>query len=175
MSDKRESNSQPPTWKDGALPIELLSQCCKNKYLRELKQGSAKRSRHIMHDYTRNYLAEFGNFLFHRHNVQVYSSDGTNQPIYERKVSHADIENWIAHDELNISSLYPSRYEIGQSVWFRLWSADIVAVVLCVHFYEGKVKYDLELLADDGDKTRIYNVDSVYVVDKIPEGTGRKG
>lgn len=150
----------------------------KNKYLRELKQGSAKRSRHIM--FTEAHLISFGNYLLSTYGVQVHSSDGKNIPIYQREVSHADMENWKYENSTQPAqdkehSIFPSRYGIGEFVWFRLWSADIAAMILCVHFYEGKVKYDLELLADDGDKTRIYNVDSVYVVDKIPEGTGRKG
>jgi len=35
--------------------------------------------------------------------------------------------------------------------------------VLAVHFYPGKVKYDLELLFSDNRTTRIYNVDSIVV------------
>lgn len=131
--------------------------------------GSLQKVKAESSTYRDSYLCRFGNFLFKRYGVMVHSSDGKNQPIYQREVSHADLENWKSESEFNNHELYPSRYEIGQYVWFRLWSADIAATILCVHFYEGKVKYDLELLGKDGDKTRIYNVDSCYVQDKIAE------
>lgn len=35
--------------------------------------------------------------------------------------------------------------------------------VIAVHFYEGKVKYDLSVTISKGESTRIYNVDSCYV------------
>lgn len=136
--------------------------------------GSLKKVPNESDTYRDAYLIRFGNFLFKRYDVKVHSSDGKNQPIYQREVSHADLENWKHESEYNNHELYPSRYQIGQYVWFRLWSADIAATVLCVHFYEGKVKYDLELLGTDGDKTRIYNVDSAYVQDKIPELADKK-
>lgn len=137
-----------------------------------LMQGLAKQSRHIM--FRAEDIVSFGNYLFRTYNVQVYSSDGKNTPISLREVTHADFENWPSENPDRHSWL-PSRHKIGQPVWLRLWSHDIIATVLCVHFYEGKVKYDLELLGDNGDKTRIYNVDSMYVVDKLPDSEGRKG
>lgn len=136
--------------------------------------GSLQKVQQDYDTYRDRYLVRFGNYLLKRYGVMVHSSDGKNQPVYQREVSHADLENWKHEDEFNSHELYPSRYQIGQYVWFRLWSADIAATVLCVHFYEGKIKYDLELIGTDGDKTRIYNVDSCYVKDKIPELAGKK-
>lgn len=37
------------------------------------------------------------------------------------------------------------------------------AFVKGVHFYPGKVKYDLEIRFNDGTATRIYNVDSAFL------------
>lgn len=49
--------------------------------------------------YAERDLVEFGNYLLHRYNVMVHSNDGSNQPIYERMVSHADICNWQAEQK----------------------------------------------------------------------------
>lgn len=69
---------------------------------------------------------------------------------------------------MNLESLskvitLPSQFQIGDAVWFRLWSTDLVTEVLAVHFYPGKVKYDLKVLVGSGETTRLYNIDSVYV------------
>jgi hypothetical protein len=69
---------------------------------------------------------------------------------------------------MNLDSLYkliglPSEHQIDDLVWYRLWSADVSGQIKGVHFYPGKVKYDLELFGKDGDTTRIYNIDSIYV------------
>lgn len=134
-------------------------------------RGLAKQSRHIM--YTEAHLVAFGNYLFRTYNVQQFSNDGQNVPLFQREVHHADLSNW-KHEKPSGDTYFTARFNIGQPVWLRLWSHDIIATVLCVHFYESKVKYDLELLGDDGNKTRIYNIDSLYVVEKLPEGEGRK-
>lgn len=124
--------------------------------------------------FTEAHLINFGNYLLKTYGVSVYSSDGKNIPIYQREVSHADMCNWkdvhpmIADDPVEHTN-YPSRYKIDQYVWFRLWSADIAAQIHSIHFYEGKVKYDLKLIGGNGETTRVYNVDSIFVKDKIPE------
>lgn len=61
----------------------------------------------------------------------------------------------------------PSQHQIGDCVWFQTWSANIIVNVIAIHFYTGKVKYDLELFSENGDTTRIYNVDSAFVVKQI--------
>lgn len=40
-------------------------------------------------------LVNFGNFLFDKYGVAVMSDDGTNKPLYGRKVTDADLRNWI--------------------------------------------------------------------------------
>lgn len=45
----------------------------------------------------------------------------------------------------------------------------IPAEVIGVHFYPGKVKYDLEFSFEDETYTRIYNVDSVFVLPRVEE------
>jgi hypothetical protein len=57
----------------------------------------------------------------------------------------------------------PSEHQIDDKVWYTLWSANVSGEIKGVHFYPGKVKYDLELFGKDGETTRIYNIDSVYV------------
>lgn len=57
----------------------------------------------------------------------------------------------------------PSAWQMEDSVTLTFSPIDpLVAIVKGVHFYKGKVKYDLELLLDDST-TRIYNVDSIYL------------
>lgn len=109
-------------------------------------QGLAKQSRYIM--FTKAQLITFGNYLLSHYDTQAQCTD-------------ADFANW---KELN-----PTPYTVGQPVWLCLWSHKVIAEVLCVHSYEEKVKYDLSLVGEDGDTTRIYNVDSFYVKDKVQQ------
>lgn len=124
-------------------------------------RGLAKQSRHIM--FTEAQLVSFGNFLLSRYNVQVYSTDGKNQPIYQRQVDDADIVNWKFDSEIPDKIILPSGHQPEDKVWFKCWSANIPAEIHAVHFYVGKVKYDLQLFGDNGNVTRIYNVDSAFV------------
>lgn len=62
----------------------------------------------------------------------------------------------------------PSQHQIGDAAWLRLWSDDIIVEIHAVHFTAGKVKYDVNVLANNGDKTRLYNVDSVFIHKRIP-------
>lgn len=132
-------------------------------------QGLAKQSRHIM--YNESHLVSFGNYLLKRYEVPVYSSDGKNAPIYQREVSHADMENWrhsMPADE-SPGVLLPSRFKHNDPVFFKFGNIEICATIHAVHFTISKVKYDLDLFHADAngeDYTRIYNVDSVYVVDR---------
>lgn len=61
----------------------------------------------------------------------------------------------------------PSALQVNQvvKVKFTEEMLPLTATVRGVHFYIGKVKYDLALWVGEGgnDETRIYNVDSVYV------------
>lgn len=58
----------------------------------------------------------------------------------------------------------PSKYQIGDAVTFKVGNVKIGAKVISVHFTISKVRYDLEIKTDE-NTTRIYNVDSCYVVD----------
>lgn len=139
-------------------------------------QGLAKQSRHIM--YTEQQLCEFGNYLFRRYDVQVFSSDGKNQPIYQREVTDADFANW-KHERPNANAWFPSQFNIGDQVAISLKGlsskndgsfaeVECRAKVLTVHFYAGKVKYDLEIDIAEEPPTRIYNIDSCFVKPLVP-------
>lgn len=63
----------------------------------------------------------------------------------------------------------PSKNQIGDNVvLYFTKNCKVNAEVISVHFYLSKVKYDLEIILPDkglGEtKTRIYNVDSCYVI-----------
>jgi hypothetical protein len=64
----------------------------------------------------------------------------------------------------------PSQFKHGDKVLFGMlqdepnaWVCPMTAKVTGVHFYNNKVKYDLEIGIYDEASTRIYNVDSCYV------------
>lgn len=67
-------------------------------------------------------------------------------------------------DDIQKTSPLPSQHQIGHYINFQIEQMKVRAEILSVHFYEGKVKYDLELKLKDKSATRIYNVDSVFVV-----------
>ncbi len=77
---------------------------------------------------------------------------------------------------MNLGSLskipvLPSAFQVNQVVHvkFNKNGESITATVRGVHFYRGKVKYDLGLWLGDGsvddpeNETRIYNIDSIFV------------
>jgi len=120
-------------------------------------RGLAKQSRHIMM-FTELNLLSFGRHLLKKHyGVSI-------QPTEE------DFYNWKDIEQPNPFQL-PSRFQIGDEVLFYYITEGraetfpaIGAFILAVHFYEGKVKYDLELQLGEY-KSRIYNVDSALVTD----------
>lgn len=57
----------------------------------------------------------------------------------------------------------PAAHQFGDEVWLCLWSAKIPSQIHGIHFYEGKVKYELIVFGDNGESTRIYNIDSAFV------------
>lgn len=63
--------------------------------------------------------------------------------------------------------LLPSQHQINDRIIMQIGKecVPIDGNVRCVHFYEGKVKYDLELLTDV--ITRVYNVDSLFVLPRV--------
>lgn len=125
--------------------------------------------------YTEKQLVSFGNSLLERYGVKTHSADGKNEPLFNREVSHADVENWKEDFESNTvehrATLFPSRYDIGEQVRVCLLPdgeetfPGIPAVITAIHFTESKVKYDLQLNFSGEYSTRIYNVDSILVVD----------
>ena len=135
-------------------------------------QGLAKQSRHIM--YTEAQLVSFGNYLLSRYKVMEYSTDGTNTPIFQRQVHDADFCNWKDANPFKEQggTQLPSRFQQGDRAKFVCMPDDpeittfpsIPCEVLAVHFYPGKVKYDLDLLFVEDQRSRIYNVDSVLVL-----------
>jgi hypothetical protein len=128
--------------------------------------------------YTEQQLVDFGNYLLKTYGVQVFSNDGQNVPIYQRQVSDADFANWKVGDKVGYSNgdtWLPSQFNIGDKVKVHLKGlssendgtmreVDYAATILAVHFYQGKVKYDLEVPIFDEPPTRIYNIDSIFVL-----------
>lgn len=130
--------------------------------------------------YTREQLRSFGNFLFQEYKVLECNSKG--EPIRQREISHADIENWMVVDPGKDESLpLPSRYKIGDKAKFFCMPDDptytnfpgIPCEIIAIHFFPGKVKYDLDLLFVDNQRSRIYNVDSILVDSPDPNNGER--
>lgn len=65
-------------------------------------------------------------------------------------------------DSLSHPTLLPSKFQISDKVWFTLYTTNISSVVIAVHFYLNKVKYDLEIY--EGNKPRrIYNIEESMI------------
>lgn len=78
---------------------------------------------------------------------------------------------------MNLGSLkkvnqLPAQHQIGDKVKFSINQQDenkelheynATAKVIGVHFYNSKVKYDLEIPISDEAPTRVYNIDSCFV------------
>ena len=111
-------------------------------------------------------LVLFGNYLLKRYGVMVHSSDGKNQPIYQREVCDADLCNW--KDEIQSTTKSP-RFTHGDKVKVFLMPEGedsfpgFTGSILVVHNYVGKIKYDIELRFAGGFSTRVYNIDEVLV------------
>ena len=53
---------------------------------------------------------------------------------------------------------------MGEELWINLWSTHFGGEVCGIHNYSGgKAKYDFKVIGEDGEVTRIYNVDSKIV------------
>lgn len=61
---------------------------------------------------------------------------------------------------------FDSQFDIDQVVNYEISGFSMRATIRAVHFYRGKVKYDLDIWTGEGinETTRIYNVDSCFVV-----------
>lgn len=72
-------------------------------------------------------------------------------------------------DSLSKVNELPSKHQIGDKVTLAINQApnrvcSLIVYVINVHFFENKVKYDLEVPLQKGDTTRFYNIDSCYVL-----------
>lgn len=78
------------------------------------------------------------------------------------------IKQGLAKQSIYSMTQLPSQHQIGDLVLLNLSLSDIVnppsAEVIGIIFYEDKVKYNLEVQLGEGHFTRIYNVDSVFVI-----------
>lgn len=91
--------------------------------------------------------------------------------------TNGELIMWIDHDwskvgmalaDIKDAIWLPSRYQVGHECSIGFGAIAIpVATVMAVHFYEGKVKYDLEIKIAMNTYTRIYNVDSGICEDPI--------
>jgi hypothetical protein len=116
-------------------------------------------------------LVSFGNYLLKRYGVMIYSNDGRNIPLYEREVSDADLSNWREDNpqKEDGGNNFTATFKHGDKVKVFLMPEaysefpGLVAHVTGVHFFLGKVKYDLELRFAGEFSTRIYNIDSILV------------
>lgn len=121
--------------------------------------------------YTEEQLISFGNYLLKTYGVQVHSNDGQNVPLFQREASNADYENWSAGQIAGASNYkLPSQFQEGDPARFMIKPEGADELFFCpchilaVHFYPGKVKYDLELHLADNTNTRVYNIDSCFAV-----------
>ncbi len=122
--------------------------------------------------YTEKQLVGFGNFLLKRYNVQVYSNDGTNTPIYDRNVHHADIENW-KHDnpEAAAQAVQQTMFQLDELVGLSWY--ETMPTVPCrihqVHISQYRTTYDLIIKTGEkkGEEARCYNVDERFL-SKLP-------
>ena len=62
-----------------------------------------------------------------------------------------------------VGTILPSRFQIGDFVLLKISEIPTRAIINGIHFYPGKVKYDLIITLADGSTTRLYNIDSINV------------
>lgn len=117
-------------------------------------------------------LVSFGNYLFDRYDIKVFSDDGQNVPIYRRQVTDADIQNWQVGQQ--VQSKLPSAYQIGAKVQVQFGEEGTLknCEVIKVHFSDYKVLYDIGVSGNFEQTTehpagkwytRLYNVDSAFI------------
>lgn len=124
-------------------------------------RGLAKQSRHTM----------FTTFLFEKfsHLNHFYTTETEfiqHLMSGEVTVTIPDLIKYQQEYEKQRKPL-PSAHQMGDEVWLCLWSAKIVSEIHAIHFYEGKVKYDLIVHGDNGQQTRVYNIDSAFVTKHV--------
>lgn len=61
----------------------------------------------------------------------------------------------------------PSQFQPGDAAYYSLpLMTALYCLVVAVRFYQGKVKYDIEVTLLDNSITRKYNIDSVFLSKK---------
>jgi hypothetical protein len=125
-------------------------------------------------------LVSFGNFLFDRYGVMVFSNDGRNTPIYKREVTDADICNWkdfIEQMEKEMKYVTSDEYDLKHGDLVKVFLMPegesefpgINGRVTAINDKLTKLTYDVELVFAGGFKSRIHNVDSVLVKKLTPQ------
>lgn len=100
--------------------------------------------------YTEKELIAFGNYLLESRKTDTV-------------VSHADRMNWLEGHERETGVL-PSAHQLTDEIILCFsQTSRIKGWVHSVRFFEGKVKYDLEIELDAQTYTRLYNIDSAFV------------
>lgn len=117
----------------------------------------------------------FTEFLFKKlsHLQQFYGSEKEFADHLLSGEVTVPIPDLIKYVEEYNETTIPSKYKHGDKAKFFCMPDDpdythfpgIPCEILAVHFYAGKVKYDLDLLFVDNQRSRIYNVDGVLVGD----------
>jgi hypothetical protein len=88
---------------------------------------------------------------------------------------HVYVKHTWSDVGMNLGSLrkvveLPSQHQEGDTVLLYLNKQfsdnpnQLKAKVKSVHFYSNKIKYDLEIEIEDGSMTRVYNIDSCFVL-----------
>lgn len=119
-------------------------------------------------------LVSFGNFLFNRYGVMVYSSDGKNKPQYPRDVSDADVFAWkdfIQQLQAETKFILSEDSEIGHGDLVKVFLMPegessfpgINGRVTAINDKLTKKTYDVELHFAGDFKSRVHNIDPVLV------------
>lgn len=102
-----------------------------------------------------------------KHLIEIIENDELMPPNFPPLVAAKEALDRMETEDKDVEKpkeiRLPSGHQIGDSVWLCFWSAKIVSEIHAVHFYESKVRYDLIVFGNDGQKTRIYNIDSAFV------------
>lgn len=116
-------------------------------------------------------LVSFGNYLLSKCKVKGHDLDG--EPVFDRQVTDADLCNWREANPIKAFNMkLPSKYQVNDHVRLDFFDAGFVknCTIIKVHFTESKVLYDVDVTIGTDvngkpNKTRLYNIDSCFVVD----------
>lgn len=110
--------------------------------------------------YNEEQLVSFGNYLFEKYGVMKCSADGRGTPLYQRSVADADLANW-RHERREQGK--PIIFGKGDQVTLSLPVAGgnyafLDAKVINIHDVGRNTKYDLALVYNGKEHTRVYNI-----------------